>query len=146
MEIYYATADDLPQIVPLFEGYLQFYGRQQSDKEISIFLNKRLVNEESIILLAKHNDEVIGFTQLYPNFSSLSLKRYYVLNDLFVVKSSRELGAARALMEEAFAFCEQAGAAYVSLETHPDNIPAKKLYEDIGMTRDDEYLHYVKTF
>lgn len=146
MEIFYATVEDLPEIVPLFKGYLQFYERNKSEEEIKIFLNKRLLSEESIILLAKKEGKVIGFTQLYPSFSTLALKRCYVLNDLFVKENSRGMGAARALMEEAFAFCEQAGAKYISLETHPENTAAQKLYESIGMTRDDEFWHYVKHF
>lgn len=146
MEIHYATIEDLQSIVPLFEDYLKFYGRQHPIADITKFLDKRLRNEESIFLYALHEDEVIGFTQLYPSFSSLSLKRYYVLNDLFVSAERRKLGAAEALVEEAFAFCEQTGAVYITLETHPDNVAAQKLYEKVGMTRDDEYWHYMKSF
>lgn len=146
MDIFYATVDDLPEIIPLFKGYLQFYGRDKTEEEIRIFLNKRLLGDESVILLARHEGKSVGFTQLYPSFSSLALKRCYILNDLFVAENSRKLGAARALMDEAFAFCEQAGALHISLETHPDNQAAQKLYESIGMLKDDEFWHYIKSF
>lgn len=146
MEVHYASANDLSSIVPLFEEYLKFYDRKHPIDEVTKFLDKRLRNEESIFLFAVHEEEVIGFTQLYPSFSSLSLKRCYILNDLFVTADKRKLGAAEALMEEAFAFCEQSGAVYISLETHPDNTASQKLYEKVGMTKDDEYWHYMKSF
>lgn len=146
VEIQYATKADLEKVVPLFQGYLQFYGRQFEEQEVMTFIKKRLTNDDAIILYAEHEGKAIGFTQLYPSFSSLALKRAYILNDLFVEESHRKLGAARALMEEAFVFCEQMGAAYITLETHPDNVASQKLYEDIGMQRDDEYWHYTKEF
>ncbi|MBQ0140246.1 MAG: GNAT family N-acetyltransferase [Kurthia sp.] len=146
MEVYYATDKELEQIVPLFTDYLKFYGRTPEYEDIVKFLGKRLRNEESIFLYVRYKENVIGFIQLYPSFSSLSLKRSYILNDLYVAPEYRKLGAAQALMEEAFAFCQQAGAVYVSLETHPDNISAQKLYEKIGMSRDDEFWHYTKSF
>lgn len=146
MEVYYATVEDLDEIVPLFIEYLNFYERTPKKEDVVKFLAKRLRNEESIFLYVKHEEQIIGFTQLYPSFSSLSLKRSYILNDLFVVQKQRKLGAAQALMEEAFAFCQQAGAVYVTLETHPNNLSAQKLYEKIGMIRDDEFWHYTKKF
>lgn len=146
MEVYYATAEDLERIVPLFTDYLNFYERTPKHEDIVKFLAKRLRNEESIFLYVTYKDQIIGFTQLYPSFSSLSLKRSYILNDLYVAPDYRKLGAAQALMEEAFAFCQQAGAVYVTLETHPDNVSAQKLYEKIGMSRDDEFWHYTKSF
>lgn len=146
MEVHYATVEDVEKIVPLFEGYLQFYEQPVKEGEAYKFIKKRLENEESVILIALHNDQAIGFVQMYPSFSSLKMVRSYILNDLYVNEANRKLGAAQALMEEAFAFCEQVGAAYISLETHPNNIQAQKLYEKMEMEHDETYWHYVKTF
>lgn len=52
-------------------------------------MKARLENHESVILIAEENGEFIGFTQLYPTFSSVSMKRIYILNDLFVVPHAR---------------------------------------------------------
>ncbi len=37
-----------------------------------------------MLFLAHEGDTVLGFTQLYPTFSSVSLARVFVFNDLFV--------------------------------------------------------------
>ena len=144
MEIHYATIEDLDRVVPLFEGYLKFYEKNYEYEAIQTFMSKRLKNDDSIILLALHNDEAIGFAQMYPSFSSLALKRSYILNDLFVKPEHRKLGAAEARMVEAFAFCEQMGAASITLETHESNVSAQKLYEKIGMEREVDFYHYMK--
>jgi len=34
-------------------------------------------------------DQLMGFAQLYPSFSSVSMKRLWILNDLFVSSEAR---------------------------------------------------------
>ena len=55
-------------------------------------------------------DQALGFMQLYPSFSSVSLKRLWVLNDLFVRPSVRRGGVARRLLERARAWAVETGA------------------------------------
>lgn len=64
-------------------------------------MKARLENEESVIFIAEENGEFIGFTQLYPAFSSVAMKRIYILNDLFVASSVRKKGAGRRLLSAA---------------------------------------------
>ena len=85
----------------------------------------------------------LGFTQLYPSFSSVSTKRLWILNDLFVSDEARRFGVARALMEKARIFAIETDAKGLILETALDNEPAQALYESLGYTRDDEYYRYL---
>lgn len=81
MNIRQAKTSDAAAIAPLFNQYREFY-RQASDLQgAEAYLKARLENHESVILIAEENGEFIGFTQLYPTFSSVSMKRIYILND-----------------------------------------------------------------
>jgi hypothetical protein len=89
-EVRQASIFDLDTLVPLFDGYRQFY-RQPSDPERArAFLTERFAHHESLILLAcDEHGAGLGFTQLFPLFSSVRMARIYLLNDLFVVPSAR---------------------------------------------------------
>ncbi|MGL4818613.1 MAG: GNAT family N-acetyltransferase, partial [Bacilli bacterium] len=108
------------------------------------FLTQRLANNDSIVFVAETDNAVVGFVQMYPTFSTVGLKVAYILNDLFVSAESRGQGAAQALMEACFAYCEDNNARYVALETARTNEQAQRLYEKMGMHVDEEMLHYVR--
>lgn len=137
-----ATQDDLEAVVELFPGYLEFYGRSEKPENIASFLSARLDRRESVILLARLEDRLLGFAQCYPTWSSLSLAPAWVLNDLFVVPEGRGSGAGRALVRAAAHEARAVGAAYIALETAPDNATARRLYESEHFVLDDEFLHY----
>ena len=74
MKIISATIENIDQLVPLFDKYRIFY-KQSSDPEAARkFLTERLNKKESVIFIAVDTHKnVLGFTQLYPVFSSFSL-------------------------------------------------------------------------
>lgn len=147
IEIRQATIDDLALIVPLFDGYRQFY-KQASDLEgARRFLTKHFEQQSSVIFLAfSTNDKGIqhacGFTQLYPSFSSVSMKPLWILNDLFVAPNGRRLGVGRALLERAREFALETHAKGLTLNTAVDNFAAQALYEAAGWKRDEEFYTY----
>ncbi|MEK6226106.1 MAG: GNAT family N-acetyltransferase [Chloroflexota bacterium] len=83
-----------------------------------------------------------GFTQLYPSFSSVSLKRLWILNDLFVRSDIRRGGVGRALLERARRHAVDTGAKGLVLNTGVTNTPAQTLYESCGWKKDDEFFQY----
>jgi GNAT superfamily N-acetyltransferase len=142
MEIRRATLDDLSLLVPLYDGYRQFY-RQTPDSGLAErFLRDRLIRGDSVIFLAEDASRSLGFTQLYPIFSSVSAGPAWVLNDLFVAPGARKGGVGRALLERARAHGVETGARWLSLSTGQDNLAAQRLYETLGWVRDTEYYHY----
>jgi GNAT superfamily N-acetyltransferase len=54
-----------------------------------------------VILTATDKGSMVGFAQLYPSFSSVLMKRIWILNDLFVEKDFRREGVAKLLMDAA---------------------------------------------
>jgi len=143
LDVRLATIHDLDTVAPLFDAYREFY-RQPSDIERArAFLAERFAHHESVIFLARaEKDQAIGFTQLYPLFSSVRANRKYLLNDLYVVSAARRSGAARQLIAAATDFARANGASSLSLSTAIDNLPAQRLYESLGWQRDSGYFEY----
>jgi len=139
-----ATVRDLEQLAPVFDQYRVFY-KQASDLEAAKqFLFEKFEHRESVIFLAKHRptDQIVGFTQLYPSFSSISLQRTWILNDLFVCADYRKQGIATKLLNQAKEFAALTKAKGLELSTATDNAAAQKCYEGLGYQRDDGFFHY----
>lgn len=144
LTIVQATVDDLDALADLFDAYRVFY-RQASNRAMARgFLRERLQRGDSAIFIAREvaGGAALGFIQLYPAFSSVSVGRVWILNDLFVAREARQRGVARALMARARAFATASGALRLVLETAEDNGPAQTLYESLGYVREAGTRHY----
>ena len=141
-----ASLDDLDALVPLFDGYRQFYRRPSDLAGARTFLAERIQRNESVIFLAVVDGAIAGFTQLYPLFSSVSMQRLWLLNDLFVALEARGSGAGHALLERAERWARETGAKGLTLSTELTNETAQRVYEAAGWTRDEEFLHYHRFF
>jgi GNAT superfamily N-acetyltransferase len=139
MNIIKATIDHLDDLAPLFDGYRMFY-RQTSDLESArTFLKERIANNESVIYLAYLDNKPVGFTQLYPLFSSVSMQPMYLLNDLFVDGSIRGKGIGQGLIQAAKNLCIEKNYKGLAIQTESHN-PAQHLYERVGFVKDPD-LH-----
>jgi len=131
-----ADQDDLDALAPLFDAYRQFYVQPSDLQRARAWLSERIARNESIVLLARSGAGPVGFTQLYPMFSSVRTARLWILNDLFVAAEARRQGVARALLDAAARACREDGAAGLMLETGRDNAPARALYRAAGWHED----------
>lgn len=146
-KIFQANLDHLDLLAPLFDAYRVFYKQPPDLHRARIFVGDRIQNRESIIFMAlgingQFRDKALGFTQLFPSFSSVSTRRLWILNDLYIVEQARRLGIAEALMERARLLAEETQAKGLILETTKDNSPAQALYEKLDYKRDDDTYHY----
>lgn len=138
-----ANLHDLDALVPLFDGYRQFYGKPSDQAGARAFLTARLrLNDSQIHLARDAHGAALGFTQLYPLFSSVRMVRTWLLNDLFVAAHARRQGVAKALLEAAAEHAKKQGAASLTLSTAHDNLPAQALYESLGWQRDLQFREY----
>ena len=138
-----AQFEDAQFIAPLFDAYRVFYKQESNIVLAHEFISERLKNKEAVIFCAvTDTNHFIGFVQLYPTFSSVSAKRSWVLNDLYVSSDYRRYGIAKALMEEAHKLALETGANGIALETAPDNEKAKALYKASGYQLENSYLRY----
>ena len=131
-----AGPQDLDALAILFDGYRRFYGQDSDISGARDWLRSRLRLGESVVFVAASADALVGFTQLYPMYSSVRMARTWILNDLFVAENARRGGVARALLDVAARFAQDEGAAGISLETTRDNAPARALYLAAGWSED----------
>ncbi len=135
------TRTQIEDIAPLFDSYRVFYKMDSDIESAKAFLKDRISNEESVIFAAYEGENAIGFVQLYYTFSSVSLEKSLILNDLYVDSEYRKQSVGQQLLEKAQQFCAHQGFKGLALETAIDN-PAQKLYEKLGWEKDYHCFHY----
>ncbi len=140
-----AELKDLDRLIILFEKYLKFYQRAGRKELIRQFLENRLRMSEARVLMAFESDtdqQPVAFVLLYPGFSSLSLGKIYILNDLFVEEYARRSGIARKLIDASRELARKDHALRLDLSTANTNIEAQKLYELYGFKKDEIFSNY----
>jgi len=137
-----AVLSDIETLVPLFDSYRQFYGRTSDLVAAREFLSARFQHGESVMFLAFESDTPVGFTQLYPSFSSVSLARAFILNDLFVSVDSRRKGIGSLLLTAAVDYAKTLNAICLTLSTEITNKTAQALYQSAGWKRDEQFYAY----
>lgn len=146
MRIVKATLEHLDLLTPLFVKYREFYGELPYPDSSRAFLEKRLSRDESVIYLALAADDdkkLLGFCQLYPSYSSLSLKRVWILNDIYVAEDARRQLVADHLMRTAKKMAKDTQAVRMRVSTSSNNDVAQKVYESIGFREDTQFKNYV---
>lgn len=141
--IHDAQLADLHSVATLFNDYRVWY-RQEPDLEGAVkFLKARIENGESRIFLAKTEaEQAVGFTQLYPLFSSTRMRRIWLLNDLFVVPDYRGLGISKLLIDRAKQLVTDTDAAGILLETEKSNTIGNHLYPATGFQLEKNNFYF----
>jgi ribosomal protein S18 acetylase RimI-like enzyme len=142
MSIQKATLNELNFLTELFDSYRVFYKQESDFQGARAFLKERFINEDSVLFIAYDESTPVGFVQLYPTFSSVSMKKSWILNDLYVNASARKKGFGEKLIKKAIEFAEETGAKGLSLETGHENVTAQSLYEKIGFKKESNYFYY----
>ena len=124
--------DDLQPLARVFESYRVWYRKEPNLEEAVRFLSERLKNKESVVFVCETSSEIVGFTQLYPLFSSTRMKRIWLLNDLFVDEKHRGKGISIGLIDSAKKLVEDTGAFAMFLETEKTNDIGNQLYPRAG--------------
>ncbi|MBX9806982.1 MAG: GNAT family N-acetyltransferase [Flavobacteriaceae bacterium] len=140
-----ATVQDLDQLTTLFDQYLVFYKKPSNVEKHKSFLKERLENNEAIIFLAfedEINEKAIGFTLIYPTFSSILLSKILILNDLYVDSTIRNNGTGEKLILKTVELAKELGVKLVRLRTAKNNVIAQGLYHKMGFVRDDLVFTY----
>lgn len=141
MLIFKACKQHIPETAKLFDLYRQFY-ECEPDLELAIkYISERIEKGESIIFLAEKNGEAVGLVQMYPSFCSIDAVKIYILYDLYVSASARNLGVGALLMNKAAKYAKSQGAPRIDLMTAFSNKPGQHLYEKLGYTKVDEDFH-----
>ena len=136
------TLTNVGLISPLFDAYRQFYGQPPDLEGARRFLFERLQRGESVVFAAVEGENALGFMQLYPSFSSVSMKPIWILNDLFVDEKVRRRGIGARLLKAAVGHAQRTGAVRLVLATGVENTTAQALYEREAWQKDSAFFHY----
>ncbi len=137
-----AVLSDLDELAPLFNQYREFQGKASDLAGARAFLRARFDHAESVVFIAHDEAVAVGFAQLYPSFSSVSLARVFVLNDLYVHAAGRRTGVASKLLAAVEEFAWSLDAARVTLNVARENKPGQALYEALGWRQDVQFFMY----
>ena len=139
--IHQATKEDIDALTVLFDLYRVYYHQPSDIAAAKKFLLQRMEKEESVVFVAEQEKTLVGFTQLYPIFSSVSLQRTWLLNDLYVHASVRKQGVAVQLLEAARQHGLQTSSKWLLLQTGNDNFSAQSVYEKNGWKKMTDYFY-----
>lgn len=140
IKILRADLHHLGLILPLFDSYRVFYQQSSDLHAAKKFLTERLGNHESTIYFATDERQrtAYGFVQLYTNFSSVSLLKILILNDLYVCENHRKKGIGHLLMLKTKEHAIENGFAKIVLETSPTNLIAQAFYFSEGYVNQEK--------
>jgi GNAT superfamily N-acetyltransferase len=137
-----AVLSDLAELATLFNQYREHQGEANDLIAAQQFLQARFNHGESVVFIAHDANVPVGFAQLYPIYSSVSLKRVFVLNDLFVHESGRRKGVASKLLTAIETYAWSLGAVRVTLNVARNNKSGQALYEAKGWSQDSQFFMY----
>ena len=139
MKIRQANSFDIESVARLFDLYRQFYECPPDLDTARTFIRNRMMNGDSTIFIAEDAEQQIaGFTQLYPSYCSVDAIRILILYDLFVDSAFRKKGVGEMLMNRATKYARESGAGRLDLLTAKDNLAGQHLYEKLGYQKANE--------
>lgn len=99
-------------------------------------LEEELNNETSLFLVAKEENEVIGYIGM-----SIVIDEGYIFN-VAVRESYRNKGVATALINELVTYSKKNNFSFITLEVRESNLPAISLYSKFGFIKAGERKDY----
>jgi len=137
-----AELAQLDGLVELFDAYRVWYRKSSDKTSARKFLKERLTSKDAVIYIAMNEEKQIGFTQLYPSFSSTRMQRLWILNDLFVEESQRGQGISKSLISAAKQLCKETEACGLLLETEQNNLIGNRLYPAVGFELEKNNFYF----
>lgn len=137
-----ATLSDVVPLIVLITEFRKFYKQESNPEKLQTFLEERIHKEDSEILVAVVENQLAGYAQLFPSFSTIKLNKIWILNDLFVLEAFRGKGIASLLIKTILKFSKATQRKQVWLLTGNDNKSAQQLYSKLGFNN-TKFKHYV---
>jgi GNAT superfamily N-acetyltransferase len=146
VEILRAYTRHLSLIVGLFDEYRQSFEQPPNPAGGRAFLGERLERRDSVIFFASEGSgsfqRALGFTQIYPGWSSVWMRKIWILNDLYVHPDRRGQGIAKALHGRARQHAVETKAHGLALSTAREDEAVRHLCETLGYRRDERVHHF----
>jgi GNAT superfamily N-acetyltransferase len=104
----------------------------QELEECTSSLLRLLEYNNAFCLLARQEDEYLGFVTFHWGFSTTKGLPILKIQDVFTLPKHRKKGVAQTLLKYTLELASKNGAHRLQLETDTDNVPARALYTKIG--------------
>jgi GNAT superfamily N-acetyltransferase len=133
----FVAREDLPQWLPLWEGYNRFYGRfgaMALSDEITQMTWERFFEDGEPVhaMVAEDNDHLVGLVHYIFHRSTISISPTCYLQDLFTKDTMRGKGIGRKLIMAVYEQAKLAGLTRVYWHTQDSNFTAMKLYDKVA--------------
>lgn len=132
------TETQVRRLLPLMRAYCDFYRVRPTDSAL-LSLSRALIADpthEGVQLIATGGGQEVGFATVFWSWETTTAGRIGVMNDLFVVASSRGRGVGSALINACLERCREHGARRMTWQTALDNVAAQAVYDHAGATRE----------
>lgn len=133
---------DLPEVVELWKGLMDFHGNldpffSRSDEGPENFrkwVEKQMESDDAELFVAVSGDDVLGYIKLeicsYPPV--LNLDRYGMISDAAVSEAHRRGGIGEALHERAMEWFDEKGIGRIELRVANVNPVARGFWKKMG--------------
>ena len=130
---------------PLWQGYQTFYEVALTDETSDVAWARLHDPAEPMHILGAYVDgKLVGIAHYLFHRSFWSIGDYCYLQDLFVAKEARNLGAGRALIATVEREARAAGASRIYWLTQETNTSARALYDQVADR--SGFIQYRKIF
>ena len=148
VEVGIVTAEaQVLRLLPLMRAYCDFYRVRPSDTAL-LSMSRALIADptrEGVQLIETDRGQDVGFATLFWRWETASAGRIGVMNDLFVIATSRGLGVGSTLITACLDCCREHGAIRMTWQTAVDNVAAQAVYDHIGATRETWVDYWLDT-
>lgn len=130
---------DYERWLPLWHGYNAFYGRKGAtalpESVIKATWERFFDPQEPMqALVAVQNNAIKGIAHFLFHRNTIALADACYLQDLYTEEAARGLGIGRALIEAVAAAARATGASRFYWQTRAENMPARRLYDQLAST------------
>jgi GNAT superfamily N-acetyltransferase len=132
-----ATLDDINALCDLLAVLFSQEAEFKPDRQAQQTGLQAIISNPDIgiILLARHNDEVVAMVSLLFSISTALGGRVAILEDMVVLPDKRGVGIGLELLNAAISTARDSGCQRITLLTDSDNTIARGFYEKQGFVR-----------
>jgi len=139
-----AVIDDSTTILKFITDLAIFEKAQHEVKTDVEQIKKTIFGENSTVnaFICEENGVAIGFAVYFYNYSTWLGTNGIYLEDLYVSKDKRGVGAGKAILKHLVKKAHDEGCGRVEWSCLDWNTPSREFYESIGAKSQDEWIGY----
>jgi len=123
------------KLVELMNDYIEDEmggGEPLKGEKMILLINGLKDHPSKLILFASVNQQIVGLTNCFINFSTFAAQPFINIHDIIINKNYRCKGVGKALMNEISKKANELKCSKITLEVREDNHHAQQLYKNLG--------------